>query len=230
MNAIDMDGIVSSPETPKGAKAMKKMAVRELGVKGTAGKGGKHGSGSSSSKSSSPCTSPKSPKSPKTPNYKKVMKSIMKKSSTPTPTKSVMKVMKAMKCLTISKKRPAARGNHDADDDVPVPNEMIFNDAMCEARMEYDDMVVYNKSFHCPPPCTWRACPGSKLHLLYGMIILLETRMKMCILLSYIISYNIYLYIYIIHPYICYIHTDIHETCLHTGTSLYYILYYILFS
>lgn len=154
MNAIDMNGIVSSPETPK--RAMK-VAIKELGVKGTTvgnkTKGGKFGSGSSSSKSS-PSTSPKSPETPK--NKQKVMKTIMKKSPTPTKVKSVMK---AMKKLVVSKKRPAASGNH-ACNIRRDPDEKMFHDAMCEARIEYEDMVGYNKSFQCPPACSWRVCPG----------------------------------------------------------------------
>eukprot|EP00435_Cladocopium_sp_Y103_P050062 s1128_g15.t1 len=38
-----------------------------------------------------------------------------------------------------------------------------FHDDLCESHQEYDDVKCYNKSYHAPPPCSWRAWLKSDL-------------------------------------------------------------------
>ena len=59
-------------------------------------------------------------------------------------------------CKRPASKRPAAAKSTAGGFDPRI--QEIFERAIDEAYMEYQDMVQYNKSFFCPPACLWSQC------------------------------------------------------------------------
>ena len=151
-----MSSVAGSPKSTKSLTPMKFITP----MKHLPKSGGKHSSSLSTQTSpiKTPKPSMKSVPSPKTP----VKTSRKDKAVTCAAMKKVVKtaIQKPKNKASVLKKPAAkqisAKAKCSAKAKVEwIQDEQLFEDDMDQCYMEYEDAKGYNKSFRCPPPCTW---------------------------------------------------------------------------
>ena len=101
-----------------------------------------------------------SPKSPKTSSPKSPKTSPKNKEKTPKKNQSPKtKMSPGMKKPSASMSPMKGSPRLSLKDKVKKDN---FQNILAKIYNEYDDMKQYNKSFNCPPNCTWAVSLGSK--------------------------------------------------------------------
>ena len=155
----------SPPQTPpmKGKKS--KASSPKSHTSGTPSSSSKKGPNKTVRKTVLKVNSPKSPKtsspkSPKTSSPKSPKTSPKNQEKTPKKNQSPKtKMSPGMKKPSASMSPMKGSPRLSLKDKVKKDN---FQNILAKIYNEYDDMKQYNKSFNCPPNCTWAVSLGSK--------------------------------------------------------------------